>query len=335
VRGREYAFVNSKRLQAKLAVYRESDPRGYLWFRWYAWNELTQVYWDQFMTPRVGSMVRFIGNPYQFFMFKYNNLAETGNVLMGGVPFIPDFQAPLRVVHATATTPIVVETDLPHYYSSTLANVEGSHGLLGLDGCYHVTAIDPYHLRLEGSQGVGIYTPNSAILAGHDRLARCIWSQSTGYANGWLYHAPSNCLRFHLQSAPMSTISLGYSYANSVGLVNQYRWAIPDDYGHNNKPAASRIFKFVPYGVRWFDGTYVAHEPMLTMGEVSEDNDSRIVGQLWDAVVMNINFGQMDITTDFDSETWHVYTSILGLGSFAADGVLCLKISNNPIHLPT
>lgn len=328
-------MLQSKRtpqgLQAKLAVYRGTNNTIY--FRWYAWNELTSAYMDQYMYPRQGSMIRFIGNPYQFFTFKYNNTAETGNVMMGGIPWIPDFQAPLRIVSATPTAPIVVGFNVPHYYGATLVNIEGSHGLIGLDGCHQATAIDPYHLRLENSQGVGVYTPNSAILAGHDRLARCIWSQSTGYANGWLFHNPSNCLRYHLNSAPWDTLSLGIAHANSVGLVNQYRWVIPNDFGHDNKPAASRVFRFVPYSARWFDGTYIAHEPFLTMGEVSEDNDSRVVGQLWDSIVMNINFGQMDITTDFDDETWHVYTTVLGIDTQPADGVLCLKISNNPVHL--
>jgi hypothetical protein len=321
-------------LQAKLSMYR-SDT-GVLWFYWHSMDESVSTIWGHYLYPRAGSLIRFIGNPYQFFTFKYNNLLETGNVMIGGVPWIPSFQAPLRVVNATPSSPIVVTTDDPHYYSGELIVIEGAIGLQGLNGTHQAVAVDEYHLRLENSQGIGAYVPNSGVLAGHDRLARCVWSQSSGYANGWLYHDPANCLRYHLDSAPFGWVSLGMAYANNSSIMNQYTWCIPDDYGHSNKPAASRVFKFVPYGIRWFDQSYVAYEPMLMMGEVSEDNDNRIVGQLWDSICMNLNFGQMDITTAYDNEAWHIYTSVLGMGggSWSPGGVLCLKISNNNL-IPT
>lgn len=53
----------------------------------------------------------------------------------------------------------------------------------------------------------------------------------------------------------------------------------------------------------WHGSRYVLSEPLIRMGRGST-TDGQIVGQLWDAAVINRGFS-VDIEDTFDSHSWH------------------------------
>lgn len=322
-------------LQCRLRIWQESVGNKQVYFQFLsvgenAWNQYPMYLW-----PRVNSLIRIIASPYQFFTFKYNNLTETGNCVMGGVPWIPSFLAPLVITGAVNTpgNTVTIETALAHGYTGDLVNIDGALGATGLNGIFNATRVDDTHLKLANAQITGTYTAGSGVVAGPDRIARLIWSQSQGAGNGGLFHDPSRCFRYRLDCAPQGILNLDLRYNNNGLMLNQYSWVIPDDIftGGQNQRGAVKAIKVLPYRVKWYDGSYIAHEPYIQAGETAPSNDPRVIGQLWDAMIANQNFGQLDKTISFDSRSWFVYTSVIGLegwSGYTPDGVLLLRISN-------
>lgn len=319
-------------LQCRVKIWQEVSSNNYVWFRFFTKNEQVSNVSPSFMIPRPNSYIRIIANPFQFFTFKYNDLQETGNVMMGGVPWLPSFLAPFTVVSATNSGASTVDVVLnaAHRYVGELVTIDGALGAIGLDGTFNATSVNSTTLRLSPCQISGSYTANSARLAGPDRICRYIWSQATAYANAGLFHEPAITFRYQLNSTPNGVISVGERRCNNGLIVNQYNWVIDNDVFSQNKPGAVKIVKMLPYQVRWFDGAYFSHEPFLLSAETSSSGDSRVCAQLWDCIATNQNFGQLDKTIQFDNHSWLVYGSQIGLSyfNFQADGSILLRISN-------
>lgn len=327
-------------LQCRLWLWMENAPGGIsglamppgstgrFFLRFYNVSETATLMWPFMIQPRPTSMIRIIANPYQFFSFKYSNVNEFGNCAMGGVPYIPGFMAPFKVVSAvnhTGTT-ILLTLSGNHNYSGDLVCIEGAQGATGLDGTFNATAFSNNQVTVLG-QLVGSYVANSAVLAGPDRLSRMIWCESSGYITDGSFGGNAKTFRDHLDSAPSSGISSGAGISCNSAMVNQYSWVIANSFENSNLAAAVRLIKMVPYQFTWYDGNFIAHEPYLTMGEVSNSNESRVCAQLWDAAVINNNFGQLDKTIQFDGKSWFTYT--VGPGNPGGpDGSLVLRISN-------
>jgi hypothetical protein len=318
-------------LQCRLAIWQQSSGDHLVFFRFMSVDEVHYNELPMIFAPRTNSFIRIIANPYQFFTFKYNNLREQANCVMGGVPWIPSFLEPYKIVSVSPGPPVIVNLNRAHDYIGELVTIDGEVGTSGLNGTWNASRTSPASLRLNNCSYTGNYLTNSAVLAGPDRLARLIWSQSNGYANGWLFNDPSNCFRYHLNAAPAGPYAIGNDYSNNNAMVNQYSWVISDEFGQGNSEAAVRVFPSVPFGLKWYNGSFIAREPFLSMGEVTRSSESRVVGQLWDAFVTNKNFGQLDKTISFNSRSWFVYTSTLHPSLSNPDGALCLRISEEAL----
>lgn len=318
-------------LQCRLKVWQDTTS-NYIWFRFYDVGETKSNVSPSFLVPRTGSLLRIIANPYQFFTFKYNDTTETGNVMMGGVPWLPSLVAPFVILSAVNSTGSTVDVVLngAHGYTGELVNVDGATGCTGLNGTFNATAVNTTTLRLQGCQISGTYTASSGVLAGPDRIAKLIWSQASAYAVSGLFHAAAKTFRNMLSSTPSGVIGIGDKRANNAQILNQYGWVIANDVSYQNLPGAVQMFHMVPYQLKWYDGSYFAHEPFLISGETSTTAEARVCAQLWDSIAVNNNFGQLDKTIQFDGFSWLIYTSMIGVTDFTfhADGALLLKISN-------
>lgn len=321
----------SQGLQCRVKIWRD-DTSGYIWFRFMDTSETMYMLSPSFLVPRPSSFLRIVANPFQFFTFKYNNLEETGNVMMGGVPWLPSFLAPYTIVSASNSTGSTVDVVLSaaHPYVGELVTIDGALGATSLNHTFNASKVNSTTLRLFPCQLNGTYTANSARLAGPDRICRYIWSQATAYATSFLFHEPSITLRNMIGSTPHGVISIGDKRSNNSLIINQYNWLISNDVADASRAGAVKIFHTLPYQTRWYDGSYMAHEPWLYSGETANTNESRICAQLWDAMIAEQNFSQLDKTVQFDGFSWLVYTSMLGVSfsQFSADGALLLKVSN-------
>lgn len=318
-------------LQCRVKIWQDTTSQ-FIWFRFMSKNEARSNKSPAYMIPRASSFIRMIANPFQFFTFKYNNLIETGNVIAGGVPWLPSFLAPFTVASAANSSGSTVDVTLStnHEYQGELVTIDGSLGATSLDGVWNATRVNGTTLRLSQCQITGSYTANSARLAGPDRICRYIWSQATAYAFSFLFNEPAITFRNMLNSTPKGQISLGDRRSNNALLVNQYDWLISNDVANQNLTGAVKILKMLPYQFKWYDGSFFAHEPFLYSGETANSNESRVCAQLWDCLVTNQNFGQLDKTVQFDGHSWLVYGSMTGVpyGNFSADGAVLLRISN-------
>lgn len=313
-------------LQCRLHIWmNQTDTR--LFFRFLNTSETLRMRWPSVLQPRPTSRIRIIAQPFQFFTFKYQNIIEPANSIMGGVPYIPSFLAPFKIVSAVnqAGNKILLTLDSTHYYSGDLVFIDGAQGVTGLNGTFGATAVANNQLTIPG-QISGTYVANSAVVAGPDRQSLMIWMQSTGYVVSGLFAGNCNTFRYRMDSAPKSSLALGIELNCNGAMINQYDWVNGNELAYRDSAGSVRGFKTVPYQYRWYDSSYIIHEPYLSYGLVSNTNESRVGAQLWDAAFINSNFTQLDKTISLDGKSWLVYTA--GPGNDSPDGTLILRISN-------
>lgn len=98
-------------------------------------------------------------------------------------------------------------------------------------------------------------------------------------------------------------------------LVNGNSWSQAGAFGGGTQPGyqslvspSAQDYTITTAGYQWFDGSAFISEPLIAWGITDHDQPSRVMGQLWDAVIVSDSFsGDSSIT--FDSRTWYAITN--------------------------
>lgn len=263
-----------------------------------------------FLTNARGNHVnwRIIANGYQFFTYSDSDQTFTGGVVLAGVPWIPDFLTPFSIVSVDQDSPIQVTTDRPHdIMDGQYVFVDGVTSYTGLRGTWQTKVLGPSQLEFIDTSGSGSYSPSECVVAGPLRIARAIWAQSCTYAAGWLFNDICYSLRWLLESNPAGGWNLGLGRANWLGFINQFKNYARSDFSDGSITCAGRIHH--PLLNKQVYGTkYALHEPWFMMGDSTVKSVPVVIGQLWDAAVINVNPNtDIDITTD-DGNFWKIYS---------------------------
>ncbi len=82
-----------------------------------------------------------------------------------------------------------------------------------------------------------------------------------------------------------------------------------------------------PSARRFLDDSYFVSDPWLAMDTTSFASEGKVVGMLWDSMIVT-NYGLTpDTTFTFDGHTWYVLTVVNALTATGLPGQICVRVS--------
>lgn len=240
---------------------------------------------------------KIIANKYQFFIYLPSvTLGDGGsiaNFVGAGVPYLPEQVQPTAVTGATNATPIVITAVAHGLTTGEQVYIQGVGGNTAANGLWTVTVLTADTFSLNTSVGNGAYT-SGGFVGGPRKISRCMWAMSNP-------NTVSGSWRVDLRNVS------GQDDPYFV-VINESSWAASvAGSGNTALPMIPMLCMVTGAGtlnqLLWHGSRYVLSEPLLRMGRGSS-TDGQIVGQLWDAAIINRGF-TVDLEDTFDSHTWH------------------------------
>lgn len=275
-------------------------------------------------TPSVCDRFRVIANGYQYFTYNDNGQeGYIGAVVSGGVPWIPPFLEAPRIVSVDNNSPIEITVDRDHeMLSGQIAFIDGITSYSGMVGYCTIQIIDSRRIRLGGSTGSGSYTTDTCMISVPGRyISRMIWAQSMqGVTVFSTDRAPT--LRQTVTQAPAGGWYADDGTTQQVIMINQFNWCLQNNSSSADTIAGMKMFLRFPYGKNFYGGAYPASEAWFHVGESSVMSPTVLVGQLWDAFLVNAP-NTTDRVVTLGGREWKPYTV-----NSSPDGCLVVRSGN-------
>jgi hypothetical protein len=281
------------------AYFNVRDVAGALSAQTTAGNNMTQV--------RTGVTYQIICHKFGFYIFLSGTTTSqpshtAADVFYCGVPWLPEPVQPLAVSGATNATPIAVTTTADHsLVTGDYVFVDGVLGNTAANGYFQVTVTSTTSFTLDTSVGNGTYTSGGRV-GTTERISRaffCCNNKSSSFFNGY----PNSWRGSPDGSAAQGT--LGYSYV----VINNAVYA-----GNANDLLLYTQANTYP----WRESRLAITEPYV-MGAISAGGTKQLQFQLFNAAIVNgtpqITY---DVTTTFDSHSWHCLGSAAAVALFLA-----------------
>lgn len=241
---------------------------------------------------------RLIANKYQFWVYLPTVVVggSTSNFVAAGVPYLPAQVQPVAVTAATNTSPIQITAASHGMITAEQCYIQGVGGNTAANGLFTVTVIDANTFTLNSSTGNGAYT-SGGYVGTPRKISRCIWAQSNPNAIAGSWRNDVNN-------------SSGQDDRYFV-VINESTWAADSGSGGGVSAPVPILLNYALYATNvggnaalWFGSRYAIYEPMLRMNRLNVNTGGEIVGQLWDACLINQGY-TIDIEDTFDSHNWH------------------------------
>lgn len=253
---------------------------------------------------------RVIANKYQFFVFADTLYSGGGIFVAAGVPWIPDFLAPLSITAATNASPIAITTSVAHGWTTgDVIATTGIGGNTAANGNFTVTVTGTTTATLGGSTGNGTYTSGGYAGKLNSNISSLAWISNSYNSSTPLFYGSNVASDFWGQilngsvntpGTAAGTGSLSIVVANSTKLQN----------------GADAL--------RWYNNDVLVSEPVLLMG-TTDAGTGYLVGQLWDAF-FHCKSESGGTTGTFNSKNWYLITNNVNGGANEKEGALVHKV---------
>lgn len=242
-----------------------------------------------------GQTYRFITHRYGFHCHLVGTYNTRGTGLYLQVPYLPGNIAPNKIIGATNTTPIIMQTSASHGYitgDSVLQRyVEGN---TAANGTFTVTVTDATHYSLDASVGNGAFSGTKGLAKNltPPRIEILEFSFANFINNSSDEWSVSSAFYFGVGTGQPAFfgISDGSNFINATTFEGYFPVAV-----YRNGSGT-----LTPYV--WASGAYVALEPSLVF--INAYGGSARGPQLYNAALGQSSAIPGGATTTFDSHTW-------------------------------
>lgn len=236
-----------------------------------------------------GTNWRLVGCKYQMFLYVDSPVYTQLGFFGCGVPYIETFQKGKQVTSASNATPVVIGCTAHGYSNGNTVYVTQVGGNTAANGQWVIANVTANTFELSTSVGNGAYTSGGVVGKVNVEVAEAMWMVDS--ANG-----TDGIFRNNLAASTTSA----QEFLNINGATEQ--GAAGGTKGGLGLVCPIHTALNPQQPVTWYNTSYIVNEPLIGYA-VPTSGNGKIIGQLWDAVVM-MKSETGDLTATFDSHNW-------------------------------